>query len=70
MTTLNGKILTQDYFDFCLKRANLSGKLDFVGKINKLIDNGMSMEKAIAYLLTELKDEYVIIKNLEKRYEE
>lgn len=25
MTTLNGKPLTQDYFDFCMKRARFNG---------------------------------------------
>ena len=69
MASLNGKPLTQDYFDFCMKKARFNGKVDFIKKVTNLTKAGMTLEQAFLYLGEEIKDELSNLTYLEKYYE-
>lgn len=69
MIVVNNRELTQDYFDFCVKRARFNGKVDFIKKVSNLTKTGMTLEQAFLYLSEEIKDELSELICLEKHYE-
>lgn len=69
MVTLNGRPFTQDYFNFCIKRARFNGKVDFIKKATNLTKAGMTLEQAFLYFDEEIKDELSELTYLEKYYE-
>lgn len=58
----------QQKIDFNLRKAKFNGKCEFVRKMNNLIQKGMSIEQAVAYLGEEMQEEWNELSRLEKYY--
>lgn len=63
------KSITEDYFNFCISRAECNGKYDFLKDLTDLVKNGMPVESAISYLSKKLANEANSLRKLEKYYE-
>lgn len=62
--------MAQQKMEYHLRKAKLNGKLEFIKKMNSLIDKGLTIEQAIIYLGEEMKEELAELSRLEKYLEE
>lgn len=51
---IDGRVLTQDYFDFILDRNRVQGQFDMLEEITRLIKNGMSIDKAVQFQIDKV----------------
>lgn len=51
---IDGRALTQDYFDFILDRNRVQGQFDMLEEITRLIKDGMSIDKAVQFQIDKV----------------
>lgn len=61
--------LTQDYFDFLIKRAKFNGKYEVLKFIHQTLGNGGSIDEAVTQLCKDVKKELNVLTILEEHYE-
>lgn len=55
--TVNGRKMTQDYFDFILARERVAGKSDAIDEIIRMIKGGMNIYNATQYQIDKVNKE-------------
>lgn len=66
---VNGRLLTQDYFDFILAREKSAGKFDVLDEIIKMVKGGMDIYDAVQYQIDKSNKEIEQLRHKQKYYE-
>lgn len=66
---VNGRLLTQDYFDFILAREKCAGKFDILDEIIKMVKGGMDIYDAVQYQIDKSNKEIEQLRYKQKYYE-
>lgn len=66
---IDGRVLTQDYFDFILDRNRVQGQFDILEEITRLIKNGMSIDKAVQFQIDKVNKKITQLRPIQKYYE-
>ena len=66
---VNGRRMTQDYFDFILDREKVAGKFYALDEIIKMTKGGMDIYKAVQYQIDKTNKEIEEIRYKQTYYE-
>lgn len=66
---IDGRALTQDYFDFILDRNRVQGQFDMLEEITRLIKDGMSIDKAVQFQINKVNKKITQLRPIQKYYE-
>lgn len=66
---IDGRVLTQDYFDFILDRNRMQGQFDMLEEITRLIKDGMSIDKAVQFQIDKVNKKITQLRPIQKYYE-
>lgn len=66
---VNGRVLTQDYFDFILDRERVTGQYDVLREIIRLTKDGMDIYKAVQWQIDKTNEKIERLRPIQKCYE-